>query len=396
MAANTLPVDLYQVMALGLGGETFQEFIDHYNEKYDKLEIDGFEFEPTRVSYTFAQIIASTGATTLPAYVDPESPGYEAALREVQGRTGNIPTLKKFYRLNRTTVREQLQLIQKLGGVSQGMEDVFMNLLDEGSEGLIKSYLNALTHQRHQIVSTGKFIIDETNNPRGLRGITINFGIKDSHFDNLTGNKRWWTKEDHTTENEGSDSDPIEYIKNRVKAIRRTYHYYGAIRLELTQDLLDDLLTHSKVLSRIGKALYPNASAENALDNARNQTDEALLAMLKKLVRVDEIVGRDSYAYVDKPGKDADGVPDLITSQVENFKKENIAFVPVGKIGGIQGVEPLDLGYKAEDIGSFHDGRLKLYQRVNQETHSLYIESEAAQLCVPSAIEQMFISTVTV
>jgi hypothetical protein len=96
MAANTLPVDLYQVMALGLGGETFQEFIDHYNEKYDKLEIDGFEFEPTRVSYTFAQIIASTGATTLPAYVDPESPGYEAALREVQGRTGNIPTLNLF------------------------------------------------------------------------------------------------------------------------------------------------------------------------------------------------------------------------------------------------------------------------------------------------------------
>jgi hypothetical protein len=118
--------------------------------------------------------------------------------------------------------------------------------------------------------------------------------------------------------------------------------------------------------------------------------------VFKKLIKADEIVGRDSYAYVDKPGKDADGTPDLITEQVENFKKENVAFIPTGKIGGVQGVEPLDLGYKAEEIGSFHDGRLKLYQRVNQETHSMYIESEAAQLCVPSAIEQMFISTVTV
>jgi hypothetical protein len=396
MAANTLPVNLYDVMALGLGGETFQEFVDHYNEKYDKLEIDGFEFEPTRISYTFAQIIASTGATTLPAYVDPESPGYEVALRELQGRTGNIPTFKQFYRLNRTTVREQLQLIQKIGGVTSGMQDIFMRLLDESTEGLIKSYQNALTHQRHQIVSTGKFTISEINNPRGLRGITIDFGIKDAHFDELKGDKRFWTKEEHTTANEGADSDPIEYFKTRIKAIRRTYHYYGAIRVELAQDLLDDLLTHSKVLSRIGKALYPNASAENALDNARNQSDEAILAVFKKLIKADEIVGRDSYAYVDKPGKDADGTPDLITEQVENFKKENVAFIPTGKIGGVQGVEPLDLGYKAEEIGSFHDGRLKLYQRVNQETHSMYIESEAAQLCVPSAIEQMFISTVTV
>ena len=38
------------------------------------------------------------------------------------------------------------------------------------------------------------------------------------------------------------------------------------------------------------------------------------------IFKVDEIVPRDSYAFVDKPGKDADGQPDLITEQVENFK----------------------------------------------------------------------------
>lgn len=92
---NTLPIDLYKVIEYGLGGDTWQEFIDRYKEKYDLLQIDGFEFEATKLDYTFSQLITSLGVKTLPAYVDPESPGYEAALGELEGRTGNIPTQKK-------------------------------------------------------------------------------------------------------------------------------------------------------------------------------------------------------------------------------------------------------------------------------------------------------------
>ena len=68
---------------------------------------------------------------TLPAYVDPESPGYEAALGELEGRTGNIPTQKKFYRLNRVTVRQQLQLLQRVGmsALTEEMQNVFLGLL---------------------------------------------------------------------------------------------------------------------------------------------------------------------------------------------------------------------------------------------------------------------------
>ena len=82
---NTLPIDLYKVIEYGLGGDTWQEFIDRYKEKYDLLQIDGFEFEATKLDYTFSQLITSLGVKTLPAYVDPESPGYEAALGELEG-----------------------------------------------------------------------------------------------------------------------------------------------------------------------------------------------------------------------------------------------------------------------------------------------------------------------
>ena len=70
--------------------------------------------------------------------------------------------------------------------------------------------------------------------------------------------------------------------------------------------------------------------------------------------------------------------------------------MPVGQIGTIQGVEPLTLGYEANKVASYDGGRLKLTQRANPATHSIDIESEAAQMCVPRMPQYMFISTVTV
>lgn len=399
MAANTLPLDLHRVLEIGLGDDTFQEFIDRYQEKYDAFEVDGFEMEPIKLGYTWTQLVAKTGAKTLPAYVDPESPGYEAALRTVTGLSGDIPTQKLFYRFNRVTLREQLQLIQRFGqnAITPEMEEVFMGLMDESSDGLIQSNLNALTHQRHRIVSTGHFVIDLENNPRGLKGIDLAFGIPDSHFETLSGDKRFWTTDEHLPANEGKSSDPILYFRNKVKEIRRKYHYNGPLGLEISQDLLDDLLTHTKVLSRIGHSLYPSVTDDaTVIANAQNEDDDKLLAKFRKLIRVDGITTRDSYAVVTKPGVDENGDKDLVEETIENFNPKNVSFIPLGrKIGGIQGVEPITLGYDAEDVASFLDGRLKLTQRTVKETHSIYIESEMAQLCVPYAVQQMFICTVT-
>ena len=389
---------MYSLLEFGLGDESWQEFVDRYEEKYDDVQIDGFTFAPTQLSYTFQQLIASTGATTLPAYVDPESPGYESALREVQGMTGNIPTQKKFYRLNRVTVMEKLQLLQKFGNsaLTPEMQGVFLGLLDESTDGLIRAFYNSLTNQRMRIVSTGKFTIDATNNPRGLQGITIEYGIPSNHFDTLSGTSRWWTNAEHTTANEGTTSDPIQYMKTRIKAIRRTYHWYGPLQIEMSQELLDDLLTHSKVLSRIGHAMYPNVTDETTvIANAQNYDDAALAAYLTKLVGA-TVVGRDTYAYVDKPGTNSDGEKDLVTTQIPNFEATNIAFVPQGSLGSIMGVEPLTLGYEPDKVASYSERRLKLCQRAIPETHSIYIESEAAQICVPDKPQAMFISTVTV
>lgn len=389
---NTLDSKLYTLMELGLGGGSFQSFVDHYLEKYDALQTDGFTYAPASINYTWKQLLSDTKATTLPAYVSPESPGYEASLNEVRGLSGDIPTQKKFYRLNRVIVQEKLQMLQQFGdaALTDEMQEVFMGLLDESTDGLIKAYRNSLTNQRMSIASTGKFVIDINNNPRGLKGIEIDFGVEADHFDVLTGTARWWTDAERTKE--GSASDPIQYIKNRLKFIRRTKHYYGPLHVEMDQKVYEDLLMHTKVLTRIGHVLYPNVSdAATVLANAQNATDEQIAQMLNRLCGI-TIVPKDSYSYVDVVNYDEH---ETQAQQVENFKHENIAFVPDGQWGTIQGVKPLTLGYDPDKVALFDGGRLTLTTRTNPETHSLYIESEAAQLCVPSNVRGLFISTVT-
>lgn len=396
---NTNPVGLFTVFDNGLGGLDWQGWVDKYLEKYDGFEVDGFEFAPTKLDYTFAQLIASTGAKALPTWVDPESPGYEAALRSLAGQTGNIPTMKRYYKYNRTTVNEQLQLIQRYGNlaITPEMEDIFMGLNDEGTDGLIQMYYNALTHIRNQIVSKGKFSLTSVNNPRGLQGIDITFGIPESRFDELKNNNRWWTDADnHDTAHEGNTSDPLDYLQKRVKAIRRTFHYIGGLKMEISQDLWDDMLTHSKVISRLANKLYStiNDSTVRA-DLFKDVDDDVLKEAVRKIIKVNEIVIRDTYAFVEAPGTDANGDPDLITTQIDNFDPKNVAFIPTGRIGDIQGVSPLALGYDQDKTAYYDGGRLLLTQRANQKTKSVYIEAEAAQICVPSVPQWMFISTVT-
>lgn len=393
---NAYPTNNFtNILQLGLGGVTFQEFVDAYNEKYNSFEVDGFVVAPTTIGRTWRQLIASTGAACLPTFVDPESEGYEVALRSIQGATGNIPTAKQFYRFNRVILEEQLMLIQRYGNgaITPAMEDIFLSLYDEGTEGLIKSYYNMLTHQRMRVVSTGKFTISADNNPRGYQDVTIDFNVPTSNFDTLTGANRWWTDAERTTE--GSAADPIDYMKKRVKYIRRTKHYVGRLRMEISEALWNDLCEHSKFRSDIAAYLY-NTASDSALTVLPKYIDpDKMKEALAKMIKVDSIVIRDSIAYVSKPGTDADGMPDLVEVAVENFKETNIAFIPEGNIGTIQGIEPNTLGFNPEDVAKYHGGRLALCQRAEPKTHSIYIDSEFAQLCVPSAVQYMFISTVT-
>lgn len=390
---NTNVKDYYELLTFGLGGITFQEFVDRFKEKYNTLQADGFNWDPEiQLDYTYSQLIASLNIATLPNYVDSESPAFDKSLGEFKIGQDEIPTQKSRYALNRKMLRERMLMVQEFGksAMTQGTQNTLLDLLFESTDKLLAGHVNARTHQRMQIVSKGQFTIDLTNNPRGLKGLTFDFGIPAANKKTLAAGDRWWTTDEHIQANEGAGSDPIEFLKKERKRMRKAG--FPAGHFEMSADLFDDLLGHSKVLKRIGLAMTPLATDASAITAASNLPDAALRSQIEKIVGC-PIIPRDSLAAVEKFD---DATKSIKTSTIENFEPKNVAFVPDGQIGTIKAVRPLVFSEDpTQRVAWFDGGRTLITQRFNAETKTMYVESESAFLCVPNTPQYMCVYTVT-
>ena len=392
---RTMPANFYDLLSFGLKGSSFQQFVDRFQEKYNTPQTDGFVWDnEIQLDYTYEQLIATLGINTLPIYVDVDSEALDKALGEFKVGSNKIPTQKQRYGMNSKMLREKMIMVQKYGeaALRGDMQDALMGMLFESTDKLLGGNRNALTHQRMRIVSTGEFEIALDNNPRGITGLKFDFGVPAANKDTLSGEDRWWKNAEHTKANEGTTSDPLLYLKNKRKAMKKAGFPSG--HFEMSTDLFDDLLTHSAVLKRIGYSNYPTISSdENAISAAQNMTDDALKSQIERIVGC-PIVTQDSIAAVD----DFDpGTKSLKVKTIENFKPTNVSFVPNGQIGTIKSVQPLVFtDDPTQRVAWFDGGRTLIKQRFNSSTNTMYMESEMAVLCVPQVPQYMCVYTVTV
>jgi hypothetical protein len=382
----------YDLMTFGLGDVSFQQFVDRFQLKYNELNVEGFNWDPEiQLDYTYEQLIGSLNIATLPVYVDEASEGLDKSFGSFQIGSNRIPTQKHRYPVSAKMMREQMIMYNRFGAASLTGQtrDALRDLLFDSTDKLIAGNRNALTHQRMKIASTGQFTIDLENNPRGLKGLTFDFGVKTK--ETLATTARWWTNAEHTTANEGSASDPLLYLKNKANAARKAG--YPAFHFEMAQDLFDDLLMHSAVLKRIGFAAYPAATDATALSYAQNMTDEAKKDAIQRIVGV-EIKTYDSLAAVEKYDEEIKGIKPVT---IENFKSTNVSLVPNGQIGTIKSVQPMVFtDDPTQRIAWFDGGRTLITNRFESKTKTMYVESEMAVLCVPNMPQYMQIYTVTV
>lgn len=388
----------YDLLSFGLGDMKFQSFVDKFQEKYNELDVAGFSWDnEIQLDYTYEQLIASLNIATLPVYVDSESEGLDKSFGEFQIGSNRIPTQKHRYPISAKLLREKMIMYQRFGAASltDDAKNSILDMMFDSTDKLIAGNRNALTHQRMRIASKGQFTIDLENNPRGIKGLTFDFNIPSSNKESLSGEKRWWKSKDHTPANEGSDSDPILFLKNKRKAMKKSGFPSG--HFEIASDLFDDMLTHTKVLSRIGLSLYPAAASATNPESvgaqyAQNMTDEAKKAQIERLIGC-PIVPRDSVAAVEKFDNDKKMIAPVT---IENFDPLNVSFIPDGEIGTIKSVQPLILPEDpTEHIAWFDGGRTLLTQRYESKTRTMYLQSEMAVLCVPNMPQYMCIYTVT-
>lgn len=377
----------YDLIKYGFANESYQEFVDTYLASlYNGRKTDGFEWDADiQIDFTYHQIQAELGLNTLPTYVDVDSPGVYKHTEGFELSSGTIPRAKHGYALNEKILREEMIFAQRTGRFSTNLSQKMRDLVFDHTAKLIGGNYNGLTYQRDQMVSTGSFVLDASNNPAGIKNITFSAKIPTTNNVTLTGTKRWFTDDNNT---EGTAGDPIKDLKKQVYDLKRK----GVAGMHFEVDYLTFRRTmeHSKIRTAVALNIYPLADANNIAPLAA-MLDESLVK-----TKLEGIIGCpikviDNIVAVEKFDK-AEGK--VVKEQIRSFKPDVWVLVPDGQLGSIKAVEPIAMPDPAARLAWYDGGRTILKQWYDTRTNTQYIESELTALVVPNKPQYMLYLTI--
>ena len=381
---DTYQIQFYDLLSRALGpGESIQTFLNSTMAlKYNKLQLDGFSFEPfMQTDFAYEQIVSELAINPVAQYYDVDSPALPDAPNGFKSYTGKIPRMKKVEYFNEDKLRKMRLIEDRRSTSASQIAEIAYQQLFITVDSLIGGHTNALTYQRHQAVSTGKFTISATNNPKGIKNVTLDYHIPAANKTTLSSTARWWTNASHTSTYEGSASNPVKDMQDIVAKAR-----YAGIRghFEIEIDYLKDILGHSKVLGLIGIAALPASDSTSQVAYAGVLSYEQKLNALSLLVgapikAIDSLVPIES---IDKTEKT------MTRSNVNAFEKNVVVFVPDGEIGTVKTVEPIAID--GGTYGSFYGGKLLLTVGVDFVKKCQSFNTEMTSLVIPSVPQYMW------
>lgn len=384
---NNYTLEFYDLIARALGGNDtarLQGYLDEVmSAKYNRLQIDGFDFaEDMQLDFTYEQVQKEVGLNVMAQYVDVDAPAIPLGGEGFQIGTGKIPRMKLVEYLNEDKIRKQLIAEQRFGvnadRVINSAKDKLFVTLDK----LFGGHTNALTYQRHQVVSAGKFTLTDTNNPNGIQNVTFAAHVPAANINSLTGTKRWWTSvSDGEYSSEGADCNPIADLKAMVKKAKAKGvkgHF------EVDEVYMDQVLNHSRVKAAIAANVYPLAGDLTvAVANVGFMSSEQKVEVLGRIVGapfklIDSIVSVEKWDSAQKK---------LVRPTFRAFNANVLVFVPDGSLGEILTVEPISVGGTA---GSMYGGRLLLTVDADFSKKCQSFNTEMTSLVVPDKPQYMW------
>lgn len=382
---DTYQIQFYDLLSRALApGESIQSFLDNTMAlKYNAIQLDGFSFEPfMQTDFTFEQVFAEVGLNATAQYYDLDSPALPDGTPGMKSFTGKIPRMKKVEYFNEDKLRKMKLVEDRRSATPAQIADIAYQQLFITVDNLIGGHTNALTYQRHQAVSKGKFAITDANNPKGIKNVVIDYHVPAANKTTLpNGQTQWWTSSTHTAANEGSNADPVGDLSAMVKNARN-----AGVRghFEVNIDYLKECLYHSAVLALIGVSMLPASDSTAQAAYARIQPYETLKARLEALIgapikAIDSLVSIES---IDKTNKA------FVRSNVDAFDKNVWVFVPDGEIGVVKTVEPIAI--EGGQYGSFYGGRLLLTVGVDYVKKCQSYNTEMTSLVIPTVPQYMW------
>lgn len=387
---NTYSLEFYDLLSRALGASDARRLQGYLDEvvalKYNNLDIPGFTFAPDmQLDFTYEQLQKEVGLNVMAQYVDLDSPAIPLGGEGFQLGTGKIPRMKLVEYFNEDKVRKQMILEQRFGAGADRVVNSAKNHLFITVDKLIGGHTNSLTYQRHQIVSRGKFVLTDTNNPNGIVNQTFASHIPAANINDLAGAYRWYTvkTDDGQYTTPGANCDPIKDLK---AIVRKAKDKGVRGHFELDEVYADVIVDHPKIQEAIAVRLYP-LSTGDALTAAKAAV--AQLTTADKLAALEKIVGApfktiDSIVSVEKWDND---LKHLVRPTFRAFEDNVLVFVPDGSLGEILTVEPISMGGTA---ATFYGGRLLLTVDVDYSKKCQSFETEMTSLVVPDKPQYMW------
>ena len=378
---NSYPVQFYDLLSRALGGNDgrrLQGFLDNVvAQKYNELNIPGFKFaDEMQLDFTYEQLQKTAGINVMANYYDLDSPAIPNGTEGFVVATGRIPRMKMVEYYNEDKYRKLLIAEQRFGAGADRVVNGAVKALFNTADTLIGGHTNSLTYQRHQVVSTGKFTLNTTNNPNGLTGLTFSSHVPSANTNTLSGNKKWWT--DATYATEGNAADPIADLIAMVETAQEKGiegHF------EVNKAYLTKILGHSKVVAAIGANLFPTASDASAA--------AAYLSRDKKIEVLAEIVGAPIVAIDAKVATEVYNktAKALERKTINAFEANVVVFVPNGDLGEIITVEPIAID--GGTYATFYGGRLLMTVDVDAKYKCQSFNTEMTSLVVANRAHEM-------
>lgn len=363
-------------------------FADKYNADATFSQM-GFPLNPNIPLHpTYEQIEATIRPYTMAAYVDIDSDGPAKSTDGLSLKSGELPVFKHETGLNRKQLREKLLLMDSIGGSTPEIEEFVMQLLFNGLDDLIGGNYNTIQYQRHQIVSTGKLVIDATNNPYGLP-LEIDWGVPASNKTTST----WYTVASDGTVTQASavtngTISPIDVMR-KIRTNAELNDFAPAGHWECALETYNALVAMPYFRSMYVTSHYPGLTdAQNAKYAAAVDEDVVWQYIQSRVGRIEVIDATAAVEKIDPSTKKA------AYTNLRSFKEGVLVYVPNGAIGDVQCGKPIFMETPGARTALYDGGRTLIRQVFNDENMNQTIKSEVQALVVPNKVRWMYYLTV--
>lgn len=390
-------------MAGLLNNQQVSEFIENVVFSYQSgpaRNTDGFNVLPLKPAFemTYAAIQKNTNLQVMAKHVAIDAHAVPNPTPKVEALEGTIPHIATNITLGKEDYLEMARkelMSRELTGFA--LFDAAQDWLSKSLDAKFAEHNARASYMRDYVVFNGKYNITSENNAGSFYNIEFDFGVPAGNKTTLSGNYRWWTNDTYTSE--GSDSDPIADIDNKVMDLMDRGFTKDAIEIEVGYKTLQRLGRHSKVREGIAIFMNPNIGPRTSSQKPTlaattyGMSDEQLQFQLaarlgvsfkvRNFVTTVPVFDQKTGQFVEEPQS--------------GFAEDVLVIRPKGEIGEVHGTGHLLVGGEGDTVhscGLYDGGRILVDYNCNLRERVQIWDTEETFLYVLNQAKNMFYLTV--